>query len=211
MPRTVEPSEELKRRAEELLRQGLDKYDVAAKLINEGWPTDEVLMVTGTSLRKVTKVRREMGAIPAGRRKKEPGKAEMIDVIADRIREDSLAKVLDMLAIGEWAVKELSSLARFEKKTVLQYLKDAVDFYESYKRWINVLERENAWLRSRIRAYERIISYLQQELKLKSLEELLKPRLYVGGILSGRGERGNLRVADDKALSGGDRGEAGSA
>ena len=211
MPRTVEPSERLKRRAEELFKQGLDKYNVAATLINEGWPTDEVLMVTGTSLRKVTKVRREMGAIPAGRKKKAAGKSEMIDVIAERIREDSLAKVLDMLAIGEWAVKELSSLARFEKKTVLQYLKDAVDFYESYKRWINVLERENAWLRSRIRAYERIISYLQQELKLKSLEELLKPRLYVGGILSGRGERGNLRVADDKALSGGDRGEAGSA
>ena len=168
-------------------------------------------MVTGTSLRKVTKVRREMGALPAGRRRKEPGKAEMIDVIADRIREDSLAKVLDMLAIGEWAVKELSSLARFEKKTVMEYLKDAVDFYESYKRWINALERENAWLRSRIRAYDRIISYLQQELKLKSLEDLLKPRLHVGGILPGRGERGNLRVADDKALSGGDRGEAGSA
>ena len=210
MPRTVEPSERLKRRAEELLKQGLDKYDVAAKLINEGWPTDEVVMVTRTSLRKVTKVRREMGAIPAGRKKKAAGKSEMIDVIAERIREDSLAKVLDMLAIGEWAVKELSSLARFEKKTVMDYLKDAVDFYESYKRWINTLERENAWLRSRIRAYDRIISYLQQELKLKSLQDLLKPRLHVGGILPRRGERGNLRVADDKALPRGDRGEAGS-
>ena len=153
--------DEFTKRVEELREQGYDVQKIADTLALEGYGDTYIENRLG--------VRPSLSSDGRGRvRSVQPhveSYATIMTEIASQVKDHSLARIAEVLKVGYHVLDRYESRARLQGMGVLEFINNAVDFWNAYHGLVSLLVEENERLRYRVEELEDTLAALNEELK----------------------------------------------
>jgi hypothetical protein len=151
--------EEFAARVEELREQGKGIQEIADTLALEGYGDTYIENRLG-----VRPTVSSTGRIRTAQPHIESYAAIMAEV-ATQVKDESLKRIADVLRVGHHVLDRYEHRAQLQGKGVLEFINDAVDFWNAYHGLVELLLEENRALRYRVEELEDTLAMLNEELK----------------------------------------------